>query len=508
MVNNSRIKNKFIEKVITSEEPRLACRLFEPDVKKGEKYPLVVYLHGMGERGSDTMLVLKNSGAIDFVRPEWQAKHPCYIFAPQCPEDTVWTSEEITALLVKAVAELTAQYPIDDNRVYITGLSMGGMGTWNLIAKYPHLFTAAMPICGAGIPGEILNARTLPVWAFHAADDPTVPVSAHLGFPFEGMYGTRRLVAALRGTGSRNVCYTEYPAGCMEKKYGVSPHESWVAAYKDEEALEWLFKQNRKQRYDIDYIMPGIWQIGDCWFGTHFYIVEGADKALVIDTGMVEDTAGIVKSLTRLPYELIATHVHYDHINNADQFGKFYMSKKELPYWDYYKSLLPDNTSTIDDIIGITDGYKLDLGGGVVIEAFELGGHSPGSLMLVDRYHNVCFLGDTVGNGEYAWLQVPGSLNLSEFKVNIDHFLGFLAREGLNDITFLGGHRRQEWNFPNNTRYNPMCRELLEDMSKLCTMVINDEAEISASSIIFENSKTLTAKYGMARILFQEDNKK
>jgi len=485
-------------------------RFFEPKTKEGELYPLVVYLHGAGERGDDTSLVLKHRGAVDFASDDWQEKHPCYIFAPQCPEDMTWTSDENERFIYGAVrTELPANYPIDNNRVYITGISMGGIGTWDLISRYPDLFSAAMPVCGGGTAKKVEAAKSVPVWAFHAADDDVVPVSASADPCWKDFSGTRRMIIRMRSVGNKNVHYTEYPAGFMREKWDVTPHESWEAAYSDKEALEWMFKQDRKQRYDIEFIMPGVWQIGDCWFGAHFHIIEGADKALVIDTGMVEDTLGIVKSLTRLPCELICSHVHYDHINNADQFGKFHMSKRELPVWDFYKSLLPNNTSTADDIIDVKHGDKFDLGGGVVIEVFELEGHSPGSLMLIDRYHNVCITGDTVGNGQFTYIQVPGSLNLSEFKASIDRFLEYLEKEGLNEIIFLGGHRRQEWwENPDRDYYNPLCRELLEDMSKLCTLIINDEVKIVPSDVVFDNRTCLTAEYGMAQILFQNENKK
>ena len=501
-------KDKFAEKSIALEGPGLAYRLFEPKTESGKQYPLVVYLHGAGERGSDTALVLKNSGPLELASEKWQAKHPCYVFAPQCREGKTWITDDNVKLVLKAIQELLGKYPIDGNRIYITGISMGGMGTWNLIAKNPDLFAAAMPVCGAGIPREIDAAKSVPVWAFHAADDPAVPVSGPFSTATETLFGSRRMVIRLRSIGNRHVHYTEYPAGFMQKRWGKTPHESWVAAYNDEEALEWLFKQDRKQRYEIVHHMPGIWQIGECWFGTHFYVVEGADKALVIDTGMVEDTLGLVKSLTSRPCELILTHVHHDHINNAHQFGKFYMSKRELPIWDFYKAMVPNNKSKLKDVIDIKHGEKIDLGGGVVIEAFELPGHSPGSLMLIDRYHHVCFVGDTVGNGEYAWIQIPGSLSLTEFKASIERFLEYLRKEGLEDIVFLGGHRRQEWNYPDLTRYNPLSIELLEDMSKLCTMIVKDEVETRTSDVIFDGKAGLCASYGMANILFNGDTKK
>ena len=490
----------------THRGPQLEGRLFEPPVSEGKAYPLVVFLHGMGERGNDLSLVM-NNGPDLLISEGWQKKHPAFLFAPLCPEDQTWMEEQMINLVIGAIGELCGRYPIDGNRIYLTGISMGGMGTWTLIARRPDLFAAAMPVCGAGLPTDMERIKHFPLWAFHAADDPAVPVRKPI--PSMGnMYGTQSLVTRLRSLGSTQVHYTEYPQGFMEKKWKAHPHQSWRAAYQDTEALEWLYAQDRRQRFEVDLVMPGVYQIGDAWFGTHFYLVEGKDKALVIDTGMVEDSIGIARSLSPLPIELLVTHVHYDHLNNSHQFGKFYMSKKELPHWEFFKNLIPHNTSSIEDIVDVKEGDLIDLGGGIEIEVFELPGHSPGSLMLIDRYHNICFTGDTVGNGEYAWLQVPGSSDLSAFASNIDRFLTYLDKEGLSDITFLGGHRRQEWNFPGQNNYNPLCRELLEDMSALCTKIIAGQVPIYPSDISFAGSKTLRAEYGMAQVLFTEENRK
>ncbi|MDL2233925.1 MBL fold metallo-hydrolase, partial [Ruminococcaceae bacterium OttesenSCG-928-L11] len=422
------IKDSFTEGEITADNLRMGYQFFTPEVKEGETYPLVVYLHGAGERGSETRIVLANSGGTTFATPEWQAKHPCYIFAPQCADEAWWTMDNYVTLITKALETLPMEHAIDRNRIYITGLSMGGMGTWNLISKHPGLFAAAMPICGGGDPMEVRSAKEVPVWAFHAEDDPVVPVTGIL--PLNrgtSSYGTRDIVASLREAGNREVHYTEYETGYMQRVYNSHAHASWVPAYDDAAAKEWLFAQTLATRYHIDFIQPGVWHIEDSGHDS-FYVVEGADKALVIDTGMGGDNImEVIRSLTRLPLELAVTHCHGDHMYHSDKFGKFYMSAKEMSILPgFMESMMPHSKTTADDIIHIKEGDSIDLGGGVVIEVLEINGHTPGSVAFLDAAHGICFTGDAVGSGCGVWMQVPGAMDLSAFKANLEGFLAQL----------------------------------------------------------------------------------
>jgi lysophospholipase L1-like esterase/dienelactone hydrolase len=217
---------------------KLPYRLLQPAaIEAGKKYPLVVFLHGAGERGTDNALQLKH-GAPAFAKAEAREKFPCFVFAPQCPKDKKWVEMDwggvsgtapedpgpMETLVLGAVDALSQEFPIDPDRVYVTGLSMGGYGTWDLITRHPEKFAAAIPVCGGGDKEKAAAAKPVPVWAFHGlADNVVMPVR------------TQDMIAGLRATGIR-AALTEYP--------GVA-HDSWTFAYSEPNLLPWLFAQQR-----------------------------------------------------------------------------------------------------------------------------------------------------------------------------------------------------------------------------------------------------------------------
>lgn len=475
----------------------LEAGLFQPKMKPGEKYPLVLFLHGSGERGDDFSLVERfTPGADTFTSDAWQAEHPCFVLAPQCPEDMTW--EPFTALLAQSLLSLPNELPIDECRIYATGISMGGGGVWKLLAACPQLLAAAMPICGYGDPFAVRAAKNVPVWAFHAADDDSVPAADFCDF--ESGFGTRRLVSSLRSAGNRQVRYTEYPAGYMQEKWDMYPHGSWHAAYRDEEALAWLFSHTRRDRYEIELICPGVFYIED-FNNDSMYLVEGRDRALLIDTGLGGgDFLGMVRSLTALPVSLAVTHAHGDHMFHSDQFGKFYMSGKEKPLLaDSMRRMMPESRTTAEDILDIADGDVIDLGG-VGIEVIEVGGHTPGSVVFVDRKHQCLFTGDALG----CWMQVPGALPISVYRENLVRLKVLLERPGYDALGFLGGHRRQEGGmFPPPDPYVPNSYERIDDMIELCTLVLAREAAEKPSPFSF-GEPAFSAAYRTASMVFSE----
>jgi predicted peptidase len=219
----------------------LPYRLYVPlDYLQSRRYPLLLFLHGSGEKGSDNRAQLKN-GVLAFCEPRLQRKQAAFVVYPQCPESARWVeapwsegSYDLTQVPISAplsavlelATSLEQEFTIDRSRVLIGGLSMGGYGSWDAIVRYPERFAGAMPICGGGDPRQAAAARSVPVWAFHGADDRVVPVS-----------GSRRMVQALRKAGGR-VRYTEYP--------GVG-HDVWEKAFADRRALGWLLSQKRAQ---------------------------------------------------------------------------------------------------------------------------------------------------------------------------------------------------------------------------------------------------------------------
>lgn len=201
------------------------------------KYPLVVFLHGAGERGNDNVKQLIH-GASLFSKPESLKNYPCYFIAPQCPIDKRWVEvdwklqfhsmpEQISENLgftVQLIDSLIKNYPIDINRIYVTGLSMGGFGTWDIICRFPDKFAAAAPICGGGDENLAEKINKIPIWAFHGSNDKLVTV-----------YRSRNMINALKKTGGKPK-YTEYP--------GVG-HFSWEKAYSEPDFLKWMFSQSK-----------------------------------------------------------------------------------------------------------------------------------------------------------------------------------------------------------------------------------------------------------------------
>jgi len=219
-------------------------RFFVPkNIGSDKKYPLVIFLHGAGERGNDNYLQMAgNKGAIVWAEPGHQAEHPCFVLAPQCPPSGSWTellvggnpykpTKDLYAVanLIKKVIE---QYPIDPDRVYITGLSMGGFGTFALLTENPDLFAAAIPICGGADINNAEKIKDIPIWVYHAEDDNTVAVES-----------SRSIVRALVEI-EGNVKYTEVPKDYLES-LGYNSHWSWIPAYENEELIDWLFEQRK-----------------------------------------------------------------------------------------------------------------------------------------------------------------------------------------------------------------------------------------------------------------------
>jgi predicted peptidase len=196
--------------------------------KKDERWPLMLFLHGAGERGTNVQRVAIH-GPMSLVKQG--TNFPFIIVAPQCPDDQRWEPEALLQLL----EHVTARLAVDTNRVYVTGLSMGGYGTWSLGLKFPEKFAAIAPICGGGNIIDMVLAgprheaalRSLPIWAFHGAKDPVVPLAE-----------SERMVEALKERAKhQNVKLTVYPE---------AQHNSWTETYNNPKFYEWLQAQRRQ----------------------------------------------------------------------------------------------------------------------------------------------------------------------------------------------------------------------------------------------------------------------
>lgn len=218
----------------------LPYRLLAPrSLEQGQRYPLIIFLHGVGERGEDNERQLRH-GAGPFVEPAVRQKYPCWLLIPQCPSTHYWVDPDARRrqagqpnkmamplrLTMDVVSTLEDGGAIDSNRIYLIGLSMGGFGTWDLAARHPERFAAAVPICGGGEPATAPKLRDMPLWAFHGARDEVVPA----------MY-SRLMIEAIRAVGGEPR-YTEYPD---------VGHNAWDPALREPDLLPWLFAQRTQQ---------------------------------------------------------------------------------------------------------------------------------------------------------------------------------------------------------------------------------------------------------------------
>ena len=202
-------------------------------------WPVLLFLHGAGERG-DNLDRVKVHGPPKLIQKVDELKN-AVVISPQCPKESWWIAKTLMQLLREVMDGLGGN--VDSNRVYVTGLSMGGYGSWDLISKYPDFFAAAAPICGGGDIGrlnldlgdkikrsfrieDLKKAENIPVWVFHGEKDGVVPQKE-----------SEILVAVLKAAGSKRVKFTSYP--------GVN-HDSWTRTYANPEFYKWIFSQSKK----------------------------------------------------------------------------------------------------------------------------------------------------------------------------------------------------------------------------------------------------------------------
>lgn len=184
-----------------------------------EQWPTILFLHGAGEKGSNLEYV-KRHGVPRIV--EEQPDFPFIVVSPQCPQRGYWS----VPLLSNLLDEVLSTYRVDADRVYLTGISMGGFGTWYLGTAQPQRFAAIAPICGGGEPEYACNLKELPVWTFHGARDTVVPLRE-----------SEEMVKALKACGG-NVKFTVYPE---------AGHDSWTQTYNNPALYDW-FLQHRREK--------------------------------------------------------------------------------------------------------------------------------------------------------------------------------------------------------------------------------------------------------------------
>lgn len=235
----------FQKKWLVQGPDTLPYRILLPhNFDASKKYPLILFLHGAGERGRDNEAQLVHGSKL-FLNDTTRKAFPAIVVAPQCMPDSYWSNVQITrdstgartfnfqeggaptramAMVENLLEELQRQYKLKEDQLYVMGLSMGGMGTFELVRRHPDLFAAAIPICGGAAPASAHALTNTKWWVFHGDADNVVPVQL-----------SQAMVDALKAQAA-SVKFTVYP--------GVG-HNSWDAAFAEPELLPWLFSQRR-----------------------------------------------------------------------------------------------------------------------------------------------------------------------------------------------------------------------------------------------------------------------
>ncbi len=244
-MDNMEIKNLFeAREFLSARGFKLPYRIYIPaNYDETKAYSLMMLLHGAGERGNDNFLQLKN-GICEMFRHAASPVHEAIVVLPQCPAEEQWVNvpawleciysadDMPESMPLEAAYELLCEirdtYSVDCDRIYITGISMGGFGTWDMLIRHGNTFAAAAPVCGGCDVSKAERLKDIPIMTFHGELDPTVPPTS-----------TRAMYAAIRSLGGTNITYEEIPG---------AGHCIWDEVYAKESLATWLFSQKRSDR--------------------------------------------------------------------------------------------------------------------------------------------------------------------------------------------------------------------------------------------------------------------
>ena len=459
-------------------------------------YPLILFLHGVGESGNNNVShLIANKGATVWVESDHLERNPVYVVAPQrCAAMTSgWDTKAVKALLDNFIAN----HPnVDTDRIYIQGLSMGGMGTWKLILDYPTYFAAAIPICGRVADesyyengGAAFDAlRYLPVWAAVAADDSEALAG-----------GTAKAVKALQDHGNKTVKYYEYLPGSVTP----NPHHSWEKVYEDEEIYNWLFEQDQERNghgtanaaltYTVTDLGDGVKRVLD-WHVDPIWVLQEGDEVLVIDTGMGSGNlydylmANVIDNPETARIDLVLTHNHGDHIARVGDFvGKDNVEKVYIGADDSesVRKMLGDDASKL---VTVQDGDTIPYGKHTV-KVIDVPGHTAGSVVyLVDN--SKLFTGDAIGTG-YVWMQI-GVTTIAEYVNALEHLNA--AVKGL-DLTVYGGHMQNRY---------PLTDQYVRDILACAKGIVDGSLE-GVQYLRGNVADAKIATYGTASIVYDPD---
>lgn len=397
---------------------------------------------------------------------------------------------DVCKAIQRLVFDVRKRWHMDVCRTYLAGYSEGAAGVWQLLAGYPRMFAAGVAIAGYGDPYRVRNAREVPVWAFHAADDDQIPPSGSI-CENEGnlMVGSARLVCGLRNVGAaQSVKYTEFVRG------GHKIVEKALSA----EVTDWLCEQNRKRIFRVESVGSGVWRIDD-YFMSSCYLIEGKEKALLIDTGLGEGDFGkLIRRLTDRPVSLAVTHLHPDHMYHSHLFEEIYVHREAVSNFSgLYEKMLHMDLSAFDSLYGVklppqgkgrvrglSDGDCIELDDTCRITAAFLTGHTEYDCVFVDDRHRLVFTGDAVGSGYTVGIPMAEAEMekvLMNYRSSLDSFLKKYGKR-VSTYGFMGGHFIQENGCDDTIQedylngrsrfFVPLSLQVIEDMKILCSRIM------------------------------------
>ena len=262
------------------------------------------------------------------------------------------------------------------------------------------------------------------------------------------------------------------------------------------------------QDFRVTRIAPGVYSILDAG-DSSFYVVEGTDKAAVIDTGITPGgkILPLIRSLTDKPLLLVITHAHMDHMYHMDEFNEVYLCHDELAIAaDRMKSMTSGKNYNLDSTHDIRTGSVIDIGGDC-LEICQVPGHTPGSVVVLEKKHNKLFTGDAIGSGYGVWMQVPGAAALETYYESLVHMMKWLVDRG-GRMEFWGGHSYQQFQSTLIPNYNPLSLGLLADLIDLVDGIIRGEIVGRASNAdkIMSLEPGKYASFGRAEIQYMPGN--
>lgn len=255
--------------------------------------------------------------------------------------------------------------------------------------------------------------------------------------------------------------------------------------------------------YQLHKITSGICRLEDGKMSS-FYLVTGATRALLVDTGMGDEPLlPFLRTVTDLPITLLVTHGHGDHVMHAGEFDTVYMSSRDVPFLSgAFRRLGIETAIDPSGFLPVSDGIRIDLGD-FIIRCADVGGHSPGSTVFYEEKRHLLFTGDALGSGAGVWMQLEGCLSLRQYRENLIR-LDALWASLPEDTQVLTGHWDQR--FMHSSGDNPVCRALLNDMITLCDQILAglENRQPAPQTMVREYKPVYTASFGRASMVYTD----